>query len=896
MLLKSSPSTPLGGHKMKGSEWRKDEKSEKSVRDKIAMFSKEPPSPTTEHQHQSPNGLRKSWNRSTDDLLSAGSTSSHPNSFGDNLSTYSSSSTVSRESMSKKARSVENLDDCIDGPVQPSSTYRSLSKDNNNYDDLTTYRPTFKKTYSVDVLNDPALRDEPVYYKPLNEDFSSKYASLPRRMSAMNSSVTASNPQLTRTTSFSGSTDSPNITDRRRSSISNMLEQRKKSMSKLRGLIIPEKSAGFEMKRDSILFDLPEIKSADLEKVPELKGNFLGNGKAMNGSNSNGRIKPQITKVSGFNAKEINPPVRPAFHTQMSAPVTATTPYQSIFEMNRRSFGGSAVLGTKNGLKDNKLTQGTALPPTKPPRTSLIYSPQRSYMMDDSEDSDSIISLQSSRISSPPHSPIAPANTLTVPEKLPLTRTLSSETNTSIASSTASTLTSGSGSQASCSSMGSTPTGPDSKRKMVKGSPSNETLMNRKCVLASAKTRNGNAKSMMEDQANGQGRFEDEDSTDGYDEEQQVFKRPKPKQRNSVSASTQPQQAPQNGKTNTNGMTNYKLVTEKDNAKNLEIKVATFVEIIDDLPPPQSSVEKIIQMTSQLILSEREEAAKNFVPPLKEQKNEPLAQLKNGGNGETKSSASESEPEMNDLVKWVRTEAAKTNSGMSERSGRIVKSIPSSPSPVSDRPIVPAKKLTTADLRKQFELKANSVTNNNGTGMKPGPITISPPVKEKTNFHDRFSSWESVASNSSSGISSMPTRSIPSSETAQSTPTDFGSFTSIGSSHSLLTAQDLQAIIEEADPPLKTPDAFVIVLQRESPESSIGITLAGGADYEAKEITVHKVLTASPAEKDGRLKKGDRILAINGLSMRGLTHRESVTVLKVSGSGRRLVGVRVIYK
>lgn len=835
-VLLRSPINPLGVTKVKASEWRKDEKSEKSVRDKIAMFSNGKSDAASPEVIKPSNGLSKSWTRSTDDLLSASSPNSYQHSYM--------ATTPSRtESMAKKARSVENLDEVDAQPPTPS--YRSRVKE----DDLPEYRPTFKKTYSVDVLNDPAMNEHPVYYKPLNEDLSSKYSSLPRRMNGMSSALTASNPQLARTTSFSG--DSPNLLDRRRSSISSMLEQRKKSMSKLRGLIIPEKSAGFEIRKEAILLDLPEIKSADLDKVTQkVNSPAIANSKTLNGSSWS---KPKVVErrsQNQYNLKEINPPVRPAYQTSLSEPASTVTPYQSIFESNRRSFGGPGVpviMGHKNVSKDDKLMQGTALPPTKPPRTSLIYTPQKAYLMDDS-DSDSLASLQSTGTTTQ-----TSVTSQQVPEKLPLTRTASSETNTSIASSTASTINSGSGSQASCSSMGSTPTGPQSTRKVVKGLPLIDSSLNRKTVLASAKTRNGNAKIFSEDQSNGQGkRMDDEDSTDGYDDDQTVFKRPKPKQRSIPQAAI--------------GLTNYKVITDTDRIKDRVINVATFVEVVEEMPKPQTPIESVIHMTSQLIISEREASTQNISTRSKDVREPSI-----------KSSTSESEAEMNDLVKWVWTEAAKTNSGIAQHTEMTEKSIPNSPSPVSDRPIVAAKKMSTSDLRKQFELKATLTTN--GTGAKPGSIT---PAKEKTNFHDRFSSWESVASNSSSGISSLPTRSIPSSETAQSTPTDFGSFTSIGSSHSLLTAQDLQAIIEEADPPLKTPDAFVIVLQRESPESSIGITLAGGADYEAKEITVHKILTTSPAEKDGRLKKGDRILAINGLSMRGLTHRESVTVLKVS--------------
>ena len=95
---------------------------------------------------------------------------------------------------------------------------------------------------------------------------------------------------------------------------------------------------------------------------------------------------------------------------------------------------------------------------------------------------------------------------------------------------------------------------------------------------------------------------------------------------------------------------------------------------------------------------------------------------------------------------------------------------------------------------------------------------------------------------------------------------------------------------------------MVIVLHREFSGGTIGITLAGGADYESKEITVrleagvrerrvftfsdcfqvHKVIVGSLADRDGRIQKGDRVLSINGRSTKGITHREALSILKVS--------------
>ncbi|XP_059050974.1 uncharacterized protein LOC131845852 [Achroia grisella] len=61
--------------------------------------------------------------------------------------------------------------------------------------------------------------------------------------------------------------------------------------------------------------------------------------------------------------------------------------------------------------------------------------------------------------------------------------------------------------------------------------------------------------------------------------------------------------------------------------------------------------------------------------------------------------------------------------------------------------------------------------------------------------------------------------------------------------------------------------------------SGVGLILAGGIDCEAKDVTIHRVLADSVADKAG-LKRGIKVRSINGYVMAGLTHAQSVTILK----------------
>ncbi|KAK9497803.1 hypothetical protein O3M35_003725 [Rhynocoris fuscipes] len=215
---------------------------------------------------------------------------------------------------------------------------------------------------------------------------------------------------------------------------------------------------------------------------------------------------------------------------------------------------------------------------------------------------------------------------------------------------------------------------------------------------------------------------------------------------------------------------------------------------------------------------------------------------------------------------------------LNDRNSRLV-IISGSDNPITsvfnDNSKVKASKHTPAAIYKNnnYNCLNNNLNNINNNGIKK-PF-------EKTDLqvkHPRVSSIDSTTSDDSL----LPTTSMCyGSVTNLQKEQQFGSITSLASSTSLISQQELSQLIEEANHTLEdSHEVVVVILHRDNPGGSIGITLAGGADYEAKEITVHKVLVGSPAERDGRIQKGDRILSINGKSMKGLTHYESLAILK----------------
>ncbi|XP_055450525.1 tyrosine-protein phosphatase non-receptor type 13 isoform X1 [Psammomys obesus] len=85
-----------------------------------------------------------------------------------------------------------------------------------------------------------------------------------------------------------------------------------------------------------------------------------------------------------------------------------------------------------------------------------------------------------------------------------------------------------------------------------------------------------------------------------------------------------------------------------------------------------------------------------------------------------------------------------------------------------------------------------------------------------------------------------------------------------------------------ASPP-KPGEIFEVELAKN--ENSLGISVTGGVNTSVRHggIYVKAIIPKGAAESDGRIHRGDRVLAVNGVSLEGATHKHAVEILRNTG-------------
>ncbi|KAI1287319.1 Multiple PDZ domain protein [Halotydeus destructor] len=83
-----------------------------------------------------------------------------------------------------------------------------------------------------------------------------------------------------------------------------------------------------------------------------------------------------------------------------------------------------------------------------------------------------------------------------------------------------------------------------------------------------------------------------------------------------------------------------------------------------------------------------------------------------------------------------------------------------------------------------------------------------------------------------------------------------------------------------------------LVLRKDPDCNELGISVSGGSDTYLEAVVITEVHQDSVAYKDGRLRKGDVILAVNDISFRDIPASDAVRVLKESSSPLKLMILR----
>ncbi|XP_066589748.1 uncharacterized protein bbg [Prorops nasuta] len=948
--------------------WRQDDKSEKSVRDKIAMFSSQsnldspifPVNPANPPVSVSNRKLSKY--KSSDDVSVDGRPTSGQREKPSHLCTARTNSSFD---ITDSAKNPEDLQKCEKNP--PTADPDTSVKSSNDVSGCTNAKPP------TTVARSTSFSGTGSYSQDSNSSGDNSHG-----------------PQVCRTNSLA-STFRRSSDDFKKNSLSQLIEQRRKSISKLRGLVIPEKDA---VSIDQPIVDLPEIKSRDsiLNQIP--KGGLQdkwGSQSSIASSTSTTSVPLKPTASFKMPAPQIHSKYSPAFKrkslsvydsassvtngsaSKTQAPLTpqlAGEPpksLESISSPTRSDYSfeyipttnspdtlraRSKLIARKTRLdyddSDNdsavsssqsSISRGFSPPLSPAPsekstissersavstdseyqRRSLLDSPVRSYNIEREQLASrpntlgETICLQEKSTESTESRALQLENTWKasqIPQRLK--RSNSTDTN----SSSSSTLTSGSQST-------------DSSSRRVLKAQSVEAI-NRKNILASARCRSGRDLSgspLIQRKFNKEEPLAEnglklpvskyngvqpvvkvayiEVTEKFFVEEKAATKLEDAKTQISVKAKYESE----NSKTWTRGTE----VVNRVNWVKEESRRSTEDKNGERLKEGASSVckRKIVKCESEGV-AETSNCTKSM------EQNDLLTVLKSnsrsrsgihineatlGGTRKSEMSLEEilSAKEDSKLLRKsnVDIKAEKDALTLSKTSQELKetrynrKLFNSEDSNVEERGFV--SKIPTLDRLKNSpsieepdqvaeKLVSSRIPMARNIGRRSASVTDVKKVFEKMDSAtSKQSNHQTVSHNRFPSLDSSlePNVCSPTAE-EKHCGEQFGSISSLASSTSLISQQELAQLVEDAslEDTRNAQDVIVVLLHKENPVGSVGITLAGGVDCEIKEITVHRVLTHSIADKDGRVRRGDRILSINGRSTRGLTHRESLAILK----------------
>ncbi|XP_029814411.1 FERM and PDZ domain-containing protein 2 [Manacus vitellinus] len=98
--------------------------------------------------------------------------------------------------------------------------------------------------------------------------------------------------------------------------------------------------------------------------------------------------------------------------------------------------------------------------------------------------------------------------------------------------------------------------------------------------------------------------------------------------------------------------------------------------------------------------------------------------------------------------------------------------------------------------------------------------------------------------------------------------------------------------------PSETNSKEIYTVELLKEDGTFGISVTGGINTSVRHggIYVKSIIPRGPADKDGQIKIGDRLLEVDGISLCGVTHKQAVEHLKKSGQIAKLVLERGNYQ